>query len=36
MPIATIITDGLTEALLKQKHEAFVYQLNLVNIKERI
>ena len=30
-----MVTDGLTKALPRQKHKAFVHQLNLVNIKEK-
>ena len=36
VPTADITADGLTKALLCQKHEAFVKQLNLVDIKKRI
>ena len=36
MPTASIAADGLIKALPHQKHEAFIEQLNLVNIKERI
>jgi len=31
-----MVTDGLTKALPRQKHEAFIHQLNLVDIQERI
>ena len=36
MPTASIAADGLTKALPYQKYKAFIKQLNLVNIKERI
>jgi len=36
VPTADIIADGLTKSLSRQKHETFIHQLNLVNIKERI
>ena len=36
MPTASMAADGLTKALLCQKHEAFIEQLNLVDIEERI
>jgi hypothetical protein len=35
-PTAAMVADGLTKALPKQKHETFVHQLNLVDIKDRI
>lgn len=35
-PTAAMVADGLTKALPRQKHETFVHQLNLVDIKERI
>ena len=36
VPTANMTADGLMKALPRQKHEAFINQLNLVNIKERI
>jgi hypothetical protein len=35
-PTAAMVADGLTKALPRQKHEAFVRQLNLVDIKDLI
>ena len=35
-PTSSMAADGLTKALLRQKHEAFIEQLNLVDIEERI
>ena len=35
-PTSSMAADGLTKALPRQRHEAFIKQLNLVNIKERI
>ena len=35
-PTAAMVADGLTKALPRQKHEAFVHQLNLVDIKDLI
>jgi hypothetical protein len=36
IPTAEMPADGLTKPLTAQKHKAFVEQLNLVDIKERI
>ena len=35
-PTSSMAADGLTKALPRQKHEAFIEQLNLIDIKERI
>ena len=31
-----LVADGFTKKLLRQKHEKFVSQLNLVDIKEKL
>ena len=36
IPTSSIAADGLIKALLCQKHKAFIEQLNLVDVKERI
>ncbi len=35
-PTLSMAADGLMKALPRQRHEAFIEQLNLVNIEERI
>jgi len=35
-PTSNMAADGLTKALPRQRHEAFIEQLNLVDIEERI
>jgi hypothetical protein len=36
IPTAEMPADGLTKALPRQKHEIFVRQLGLVDIRERL
>jgi hypothetical protein len=36
IPTAEMPADGLTKALPRQKHENFVRQLGLVDIRERL
>jgi hypothetical protein len=36
VPIADITADSLIKALLYQKHEMFVQQLNLIDIEDLI
>ena len=36
MPTLSMAADGLIKALPYKKHEAFIEQLNQVDIKERI
>jgi len=31
-----MVADGLTKALPRQKHKAFIHQLNLIDIKDLI